>query len=100
MSGSGPAGPILKGVWQSLQPEVATRYLPRFTFSAFGPVALTGICAYVGQSTFDMSGWLPAAGVLLAGASAGVASAGAGMASAGAPSSAASAAPATTSVAL
>ena len=29
MSGSGPAGPIFHGVWQSLQPATVTRYLPR-----------------------------------------------------------------------
>src|SRR4051812_8452219 len=29
MSGSGPLGPILSGVWQSLQPPTVTRYLPR-----------------------------------------------------------------------
>jgi hypothetical protein len=33
MSGSGPFGPILNGVWQSMQAEVATRYLPRAAFS-------------------------------------------------------------------
>src|SRR5215510_1166404 len=31
MSGSGPLGPILSGVWQSLQPITVTRYLPRST---------------------------------------------------------------------
>src|SRR5215475_15317795 len=31
MSGSGPLGPILSGVWQSLQPIIVTRYLPRST---------------------------------------------------------------------
>src|SRR5215470_17884067 len=31
MSGSGPLGPILSGVWQSLQPPTVTRYLPRAT---------------------------------------------------------------------
>src|SRR5690348_6927893 len=29
MSGWGPVGPILNGVWHSLQPAIATRYLPR-----------------------------------------------------------------------
>src|SRR5262245_55320258 len=29
MSGSGPVGPILSGVWQSLQPPTVTRYSPR-----------------------------------------------------------------------
>src|SRR4051795_7891390 len=29
MSGSGPFGPILNGVWQSEQPIMFTRYLPR-----------------------------------------------------------------------
>src|SRR5262245_58953987 len=29
MSGSGPLGPSFLGVWQSLQPSVVTRYLPR-----------------------------------------------------------------------
>ena len=31
MSGSGPFGPILNGVWQSEQPIMVTRYLPRST---------------------------------------------------------------------
>ena len=31
MSGSGPFGPSLNGVWQSWQPLVLTRYLPRAT---------------------------------------------------------------------
>src|SRR5262249_2628912 len=31
MSGSGPLGPILNGVWQSLQLMIVTRYLPRST---------------------------------------------------------------------
>jgi hypothetical protein len=44
MLGLGPPGPIFKGVWQSLQPAIATSYLPRATFSAVrrrlpGPVA-------------------------------------------------------------
>src|SRR5688572_13593077 len=34
MSGSGPAAPIFHGVWQSLQTEVITRYLPRATLPA------------------------------------------------------------------
>src|SRR6185503_15302651 len=29
MSGSGPFGPIFFGVWQSWQPAIVTRYLPR-----------------------------------------------------------------------
>src|SRR5687767_14553486 len=33
MSGSGPFGPITQGVWQSLQPEVVTRYFPRTALS-------------------------------------------------------------------
>src|SRR4030095_122233 len=33
MSGSGPFGPILSGVWQSLQPPIVTRYLPRSTWA-------------------------------------------------------------------
>src|SRR5512134_2937429 len=40
MSGSGPFGPITHGVWQSLHPEVVTRYLPRATLSgAWGACA-------------------------------------------------------------
>src|SRR5689334_2323180 len=35
ISGSGPLGPSLKGVWQSLQPPIVTRYLPRATLSGF-----------------------------------------------------------------
>src|SRR5262249_33954223 len=31
MSGSGPLGPILSGVWQSLHPIIVIRYLPRST---------------------------------------------------------------------
>src|SRR5690242_13090920 len=31
MSFSGPFGPIFHGVWQSLQPRMVTRYLPRST---------------------------------------------------------------------
>jgi hypothetical protein len=31
MSGSGPFGPILNGVWQSLQLVIVTRYWPRST---------------------------------------------------------------------
>src|SRR5687768_3565843 len=31
MSGSGPFGPTLNGVWQSLQPPMVTRYSPRAT---------------------------------------------------------------------
>src|SRR5918997_4893164 len=31
MSGSGPFGPILNGVWQSWQPDVETMYSPRLT---------------------------------------------------------------------
>src|SRR3982751_5146546 len=31
MSGSGPWGPIVMGVWQSLQPVMDTRYRPRST---------------------------------------------------------------------
>src|SRR3954452_6660137 len=34
MSGSGPLGPILSGVWQSLQTMTVTRYLPRSTWPA------------------------------------------------------------------
>src|SRR5215470_14886157 len=34
MSGSGPLGPILSGVWQSLQPTALTRYLPRAALPA------------------------------------------------------------------
>src|SRR5512145_2247562 len=34
MSGSGPFGPSLIGVWQSLQRPNVTRYLPRATRSA------------------------------------------------------------------
>src|SRR5688572_7979056 len=34
MSGSGPLGPTFHGVWQSLHPEVVTRYLPRAALSA------------------------------------------------------------------
>src|SRR5687767_8762928 len=37
MSGSGPFGPILNGVWQSMHAEVDTRYLPRATL-----VSITG----------------------------------------------------------
>src|SRR5688572_32908852 len=33
MSGSGPLGPTFHGVWQSLHPEVVTRYLPRTSLS-------------------------------------------------------------------
>ena len=29
ISGDGPCGPIVQGVWQSLQPIVVTRYFPR-----------------------------------------------------------------------
>src|SRR5512140_2958584 len=29
ISGSGPFGPIFRGVWQSLQPTIVTRYFPR-----------------------------------------------------------------------
>ena len=36
ISGSGPFSPIFQGVWQSLQPEVVTRYLPRASLSAVG----------------------------------------------------------------
>src|SRR5262245_65936086 len=32
-SGSGPFSPIFSGVWQSLQPAIVTRYLPRATLS-------------------------------------------------------------------
>ena len=43
MSGSGPFGPIFSGVWQSLQPPMVTRYLPRSTrlvwLAAFRPGA-------------------------------------------------------------
>jgi hypothetical protein len=39
MSGSGPFGPILNGVWQSWQPEVFTRYLPRAARSGVAAVA-------------------------------------------------------------
>src|SRR5690349_9759655 len=42
MSGSGPLGPITHGVWQSLQPEVVTMYLPRATLSASGCCATAG----------------------------------------------------------
>ena len=31
MSGAGPCGPNAHGVWQSLHPEVVTRYFPRST---------------------------------------------------------------------
>src|SRR5688572_16277062 len=31
MSGSGPAEPIIQGVWQSWHPAIDTRYSPRFT---------------------------------------------------------------------
>src|SRR4029079_11936893 len=31
MSGAGPSGPMTKGVWQSWQSPVVTRYSPRFT---------------------------------------------------------------------
>jgi hypothetical protein len=34
MSGSGPFGPILKGVWQSLHDMMVTRYFPRSIFPA------------------------------------------------------------------
>src|SRR5688572_10865136 len=34
MSGSGPFGPIVNGVWQSLHPMTVTRYLPRATEAA------------------------------------------------------------------
>jgi hypothetical protein len=33
MSGSGPPGPIINGVWQSLQSPIVTKYSPRFTCS-------------------------------------------------------------------
>src|SRR5262245_63499783 len=39
MSGSGPPGPIFHGVWQSWQPDVFTRYSPRFTRSTAGEAA-------------------------------------------------------------
>src|SRR5262245_11118818 len=35
MSGSGPLGPIVHGVWQSLQPIVLTRWAPRSTLAFF-----------------------------------------------------------------
>jgi hypothetical protein len=35
MSGSAPFGVGFHGVWQSLQPDVVTRYLPRATVSPF-----------------------------------------------------------------
>src|SRR5689334_19706271 len=41
MSGSGPLGPIFSGVWQSLQPAMVTRYLPRSIFCA---LASCGAC--------------------------------------------------------
>src|SRR4029450_13873796 len=37
MSGSSPSGPILWGVWQSWQPAISTRYLPRATTAALAP---------------------------------------------------------------
>src|SRR5512139_721736 len=37
MSGSGPLSPIFHGVWQSWQPDVETRYLPRATLSTVAP---------------------------------------------------------------
>jgi hypothetical protein len=39
MSGSGPFGPSLNGVWQSLQPAIVTRYFPRSTISPLVGVA-------------------------------------------------------------
>ena len=36
MSGSGPLSPIFHGVWQSLQPAIVTRYLPRATCGRIG----------------------------------------------------------------
>src|SRR5688572_12813348 len=44
-SGSGPLGPSTHGVWQSLQPEVVTRYLPRASLSAAGSWASAGTAA-------------------------------------------------------
>src|SRR5687768_4292754 len=47
MSGSGPFGPTIHGVWQSLHPEVVTRYLPRSSLSpaAWVPAAAGGTSA-------------------------------------------------------
>src|SRR6478735_5788939 len=40
MSGSGPCGPILNGVWQSLQAEVMTKCSPRWISAARWSAAL------------------------------------------------------------
>src|SRR6185503_20656366 len=40
MSGSGPFGPIIQGVWQSLQPPIVTRYSPRLICACLSKTVL------------------------------------------------------------
>src|SRR6187431_1163183 len=53
MSGSGPLGPILAGVWQSWHADVDTMYLPRSTGFGVGEGAGAGGagCAQAAVST-------------------------------------------------
>src|SRR6476661_2289417 len=54
MSGSGPSGPILWGVWQSWQPLMSTRYLPRATMAALAPAG------FAAATFFGAAGAVPA----------------------------------------
>src|SRR5215207_957456 len=53
MSGSGPFGPILAGVWQSWQPMAVTRYFPRPT----DPPVFSAVAAFAAA---PVSGAVPA----------------------------------------
>src|SRR5215467_6138889 len=55
MSGSGPFGPSLSGVWQSWQPLVVTRYSPRLTRAASGPPALPAGAASLAEAVCHAS---------------------------------------------
>src|SRR3954469_13221536 len=54
MSGSGPLGPILSGVWQSLQPPTVTRYLPRSTRACCVWAAVVRVSATVPRPATTM----------------------------------------------
>src|SRR6478672_2779303 len=50
MSSSGPLGPIFLGVWQSLQPPMATKCSPHFTWLSKPPYC---IFAFIAESEFE-----------------------------------------------
>src|SRR5687768_6757055 len=61
MSGSGPFGPILKGVWQSLHPPTCTRNLPRSTMALSAATATApaaGFALVVAGAAFRTASWL------------------------------------------